>query len=254
MAEHDRQERTDRLENTIQAIERLQQTGVLNLERAKGGVRETARIVFFNGQVVEVMAGSRTARDAFDWVLAWGSCRYTFDVSFATEMAVPQPSSPPVEEESPSPSRSPLAFFSHMVQKYTHSLSDTAQTAEETASTEPVEELPTAPFPQLQIPFSAVYPLTPIPPTVGPQSATMRSRVPFRLVNDHEAVSYMERLGLSRLHRHVFFLLDGQRTAFDIVRLTGRSFYEIQNLFAELEQLGLIRTEHVSVGEAINEM
>lgn len=256
MAEYDRQERTDRLENTIQAIEMLQQTGVLNVERAKGGVRETARIVFFNGQVTEVIAGSRMAQDALNWVLTWGSCRYTFDVSFATEMAVPQPFSPPppVEEVSPSLSHSPLAFFSQVVQKYTHSFSDTAQTAEETASAESIEELPTAPFPQPQIPFPAVYPLTPIPPMVGMQNVAMRSRAPFRLVQSREAMSYMERFGLSRLHRHIFLLLDGQRTALDVVRLTGRSFYEIQSLLAELEQLGLIRTEHISVGETIKEM
>ncbi|MBV9259154.1 MAG: hypothetical protein JO215_14160, partial [Ktedonobacteraceae bacterium] len=53
-------------------------------------------------------------------------------------------------------------------------------------------------------------------------------------------------------HRHVFFLLDGQRTTVDVVRLTGRSFYEIQGLLAELERLGLIRMEHTSLDEAMN--
>jgi len=56
----------------------------------------------------------------------------------------------------------------------------------------------------------------------------------------------MEHFGLSRLHRHVFFLLDGQRTAVDVVRLTGRSFYEIQHLLFDLERLGLIRMEQTS--------
>ncbi len=253
MAEHDRQERTDRLEITIRSIESLHQTGVLKVERAKGGVRETANIVFLNGQPVEAIAGPRIAQDALDWLLTWGSCRYTFEVKFPSEIVVPPPSSPAVEEENPS--ASPLAFFSQVVQKYTHPLSNATQIGEEMASEEGVDDVPTAPFPLPQPPFPAVYPLpTPLPQPVGPQFAAIRQLAPFRLLNGPEAVNYMERFGLSRLHRHVFFLLDGHRTAVDVVRLTGRSFYEIQSLLAELERLGLIRMEHTSMGEALNGM
>jgi hypothetical protein len=236
MTEHDRQERTDDLETTIHSIESLQQTGVLNIERAKGGVRETANLVFLQGQVVEAIAGSRTGQDAFDWVITWGSCRYTFEVRFPSEIVVPAPpASVPVEETSVAPS--PLGFIAQMVQKYTH-IANTAQVAEKASSPFPVPRTPT--------PSLASYPLTPLPPTTAPQVEMTRLRAPFRLVNGSEAVNYMERFGLPRLHRHVFFLLDGQRTAVDVVRLTGRSFYEIQHLLADLERLGLIKMEHVS--------
>jgi hypothetical protein len=251
MAEHDRQERTDRLEITIRSVESLQQTGVLKVERAKGGVRETANIVFLNGQPVEAVAGARTAQDALDWLLTWGSCRYTFEVRFPSEIVVPPLSSPAVEE---SPSASPLAFFSQVVKKYTHPLSNAIQVGEEMASEEAIEDVPTAPFPLPYPPFPAVYPLTPLPQPVVPPVAAIHQLVPFRLLNGPEAVNYMERFGLSRLHRQVFFLLDGHRTAFDVVRLTGRSFYEIQSLLAELERLGLIRMERTSMGEALNGM
>jgi Domain of unknown function (DUF4388) len=254
MAEHERQERTDRLENTMRSIEMLQQTGILNVERAKGGVRETASIVFLEGQVIEAMAGTHVAQDALDWVCTWGSCRYTFDVRFPAEMVVPPLPPPTIEEPSPVLSSFSTGFFAQMVQKYAFPLSDTGHATGETASVKPVEEIPTAPFPRPQDPSPAVYPLTPLPPTIGLPSATMRSRVPYRLLSGSEAVNYIERFGLSRLHRHVFFLLDGQRTAVDIVRLTGRSFYEIQSLLAELERLGLISTEQAPIGEAMNGM
>jgi len=246
MTEHDRQERTDDLETTIHSIESLQQTGVLNIERAKGGVRETANLVFLQGQVIEAVVGSRTGQDALDWVITWGSCRYTFDVRFPSEIVIPPPPSPaPVDETSSA--HSPLGFISQVVQKYTHTSDTIAQVAEEASS----------PFPLPKTPSPAAYPLnplTPIPPTILPQVEMTRLHAPFRLMNGPEVVNYMERFGLSRLHRHVFFLLDGQRTAVDVVRLTGRSFYEIQHLLADLERLGLIRMEHAPVGKGMNGM
>jgi hypothetical protein len=255
MTEHDRQERTDDLETTIHSIESLQQTGILSLERAKGGVREVARLVFLQGQVVEASAGSRMGQDALDWIITWGSCRYIFDVRFPSEIVVP-PLSPPVIDET-SHATSPLGFISQVVQRYTHT-SDSTQAAEETIPEKSVEETSSPPsYPVPRTPLPAAYPLnppTPIPPILGQAIEITRQRAPFRLFNGSEAVNYMERCGLSRLHRHVFFLLDGQRTAVDVVRLTGRSFYEIQQLLADLERLGLIRMEHASVGEGINGM
>ena len=242
MAAHHRQERTDRLETTIQSIESLQQTGILKLERAKGGVRETAQIVFLKGKPVEAVAGARTAQDALYWVLAWGSCRYTFEMRFPSEIVVPPPSSATVEEKSSS--AFPVTFFSQVAQKYTHSLSTTTETTEEGISP--------APFSIPQTPLPPAYPLSSYPQTMGSQVAAVRQHAPFRLLNGSEAINYMERFGLSRLHRHVFFLLDGQRTAVDMVRLTGRSFYEIQGLLMELERLGLIRMEQISMDEAMN--
>jgi hypothetical protein len=245
MTEHDRQERTDDLETTIHSIELLQQTGVLNIERAKGGVRETATLIFLQGQVVDAIIGSRTGQDVLDWVITWGSCRYTFDVRFPSEIVVPPPPSPALVDETSSAS-SPLGFISQVVQKYTHT-ADTAQVAEEAPS----------PFPVPRTPSPVAYPLTPIPPipqTMVPQVEMTRLPAPFRLVNGPEVVNYMERFGLSRLHRHVFFLLDGQRTAVDVVRLTGRSFYEIQHLLADLERLGLVSMEHTSIDKAMNGM
>ncbi len=251
MTEHDRQERTDHLETTIYSIESLQQTGVLNIERAKGGVRETANLVFLQGQVVEAAAGSRIGQDALDWVITWGSCRYTFDVKFPSEIVVAPLSLPPADEASHA--TSPLSFISQVVQKYTHTPT-TAQAGQETV---PEKAPSTPPLPIPKTPFPAAYPLnppTPIPPIPGQQIEMTRPRAPFRLLNGSEAVNYMERFGLSRLHRHVFFLLDGQRTVVDVVRLTGRSFYEIQRILADLERLGLIRMEHTSIGESMNGM
>jgi hypothetical protein len=241
MAVHDRQERTDQLETTIHSIESMQQTGILSIERAKGGVRETANLVFLHGQVVEAVVGSRVGQDALDWVITWGSCRYTFEIRFPSEIAVPKPAPTPTDETSPT--TSPLGFISQVVQRYTHIV-----------NTPPIAEEETAPFPT-PLPASPPYDsMTPVPSMKVPKVETTRRHAPLRIVTGPEGINYMERFGLSRLHRHVFLLLDGQRTAVDVVRLTGRSFYEIQHLLADLEHLGLIRTERTSPGESMHGM
>lgn len=106
-------------------------------------------------------------------------------------------------------------------------------------------------------------PKTPLPPTreqitgpqsqqfgekqiTGPQSQQFGNRgvpsqPPFRLIQGSSAVMVLERAKVSRLHRHVYLLLDGQRTDTDLVRLTGHPLWEIRQILYELEQLGIIQ-------------
>jgi hypothetical protein len=65
----------------------------------------------------------------------------------------------------------------------------------------------------------------------------------YRLVEGAEALTFMDRVGLTRQHRHMFLLLDGQRTASDLVRLTRRPLDEVQHLLRDLERYGLIKQE-----------
>ncbi len=54
-------------------------------------------------------------------------------------------------------------------------------------------------------------------------------------------IAEMDRRGLSRTHRRLFLLLDGQRSIKDLVVLMGRSPNEIFMLLDQLEQAGFIR-------------
>jgi predicted transcriptional regulator len=49
-------------------------------------------------------------------------------------------------------------------------------------------------------------------------------------------------LSLSRQHRHLLLLVDGQRTVADMVRLIGRAQNEVQKLLGDLEQAGIIQS------------
>jgi hypothetical protein len=49
-----------------------------------------------------------------------------------------------------------------------------------------------------------------------------------------------QRLGLSRLHRQVFLLIDGRRSTQELARLIGRHHQEVLIVLADLESVGLI--------------
>ncbi|GHO96858.1 hypothetical protein KSF_069060 [Reticulibacter mediterranei] len=63
---------------------------------------------------------------------------------------------------------------------------------------------------------------------------------PFRTEQVDDALVLLEQAGLSRPHRHLLLLIDGQRTPLELVRLTGRPLEEIQRLLYDLERIGVI--------------
>jgi hypothetical protein len=65
--------------------------------------------------------------------------------------------------------------------------------------------------------------------------------IPYRIYNVDIAIAEMAQRGLSRTHRRLFLLLDGQRSIKDLVILMGRSPNEIFQLLDQLEQAGFIR-------------
>jgi len=85
--------------------------------------------------------------------------------------------------------------------------------------------------------------VTPIPPTYRTPGQTSAMHKPFRLVQGSDALSYMAKAKLTRQHRHIFFLLDGQRTIDDLTRLTGNHITDTLRLLADLERIGLIRQQ-----------
>jgi hypothetical protein len=69
------------------------------------------------------------------------------------------------------------------------------------------------------------------------------ARAPIRLQSGSAALAVLDRFKFSRLHRHVFLLLDGKRTSRDLVRLTGHPLDDVERLIADLERIGLVRWE-----------
>jgi hypothetical protein len=244
MSEFEQQGRTDHLEAVLQAISVSHQTGILHVERGKGGVRDGGDIKILQGQVIDALSGSRQGAEALEWLLTWGNCQYNFQAKFPNEVLTPPTTPLPSTQVPSAPITAPLKFPAEQV---TQSLWQFFSGGNATEKDESVSSIDTDGYalpdrftpvareaaprenPHFQNDYAAQY-SPPLP----------EIRAPARVQNGSEALAMLERFRLSRLHRHVFLLLDGKRTAHDLVRLTGRPLNEIERLLIDLERTGLI--------------
>jgi len=194
---------TDRLVSVISSIQRGRRSGVLTAQRGEGIALEEGVIVFVNGQITEARVGRQKGAAARNWLSTWGSCRFLF---------VPTSSEAGVRVSPPS-----LPAQGH------------------TAS-----------------------PPTPMPSSLkgqeGPEGAgeregigergrtnTPASRAPYPTQHLDAALRLIEQQGLSRVHRQLFYLIDGRRSIVDLVRLTGKRESDLSQLLADLERAHVIR-------------
>jgi hypothetical protein len=78
----------------------------------------------------------------------------------------------------------------------------------------------------------------------GPSTALTPAvpvNVPTRVQSFQGPVPDFQRLGLTRLHRQLFLLVDGRRTLQELARLIGRSPQDVFVLLTDLQRVGLIR-------------
>ncbi len=252
MSEFEQQGRTDHLEAILEAIFSNRQTGILHVERGKGGVRDGGDIIILHGQVIDASSGSRQGAEALEWLLTWGNCQYNFQVKFPNEVVAPPGAAAgatlPITSPPSAPSApitAPLKFPGELAaQNIFHFFTSGAEKEDPVSATDSggYNPLPDRFSPVTQENWSREngrfrieeYPLQ------IPQSLP-DVRAPERMQNGSEALALLERFRLTRLHRHVFLLLDGKRTIYDLVRLTGRSLNEVDRLLVDLERIGLIR-------------
>ena len=64
--------------------------------------------------------------------------------------------------------------------------------------------------------------------------------VPHRIKPVEEVLPIMQAMGLSRAHRRLLLLIDGQRNVSELVRLVGQSGEEVFKQLDELERAGFI--------------
>jgi len=67
------------------------------------------------------------------------------------------------------------------------------------------------------------------------------SSFPVRLLQGEVALQHPETTSLSRTHRRLLLLINGQRSVSELARLLTRSFEEMQALLADLERADLIQ-------------
>ncbi len=98
------------------------------------------------------------------------------------------------------------------------------------------------PLPSVQM--SPVTPNLPAKYNTGsaPTHATADAgNAPQRVREISNIQPYFNKLGLTRMHRQLFLLIDGHRTVPELIRLMGHRTDEINTLLGDLERDGLIR-------------
>lgn len=251
MSEFERQGRTDHLDLILQAISTAYLTGVLHVERGKGGVREGGDIAVSRGQVVRATTGSRQGDEALEWLLTWGNCQYRFQEEFPTEL-FSSPSSSislPVTPIPDMPATAPLKYASESLNQNILRAFGSGTEKRSVPVTGPVTGPDYAPLPTHLTPVprqrgqqqepTGFRQSPPVPPARAPGPPAVH--VAIRVQDGPPALTVLDRFKLSRIHRHVFLLLDGKRTSRDLERLTGHPLGDVERLLADLVRVGLVR-------------
>lgn len=206
---------TDRLSNVIQVIQLGRKTGFLTVERGEGSGREEGELTFVHGQITYARGGQFVGQRALEWLNSWGACRFTFVSS------VPGRSTQPLHE-------TPRAL-----------------------PTQPFKD--TGAHPQLPRMFDTPHPPTSPyntnnrewnePPSggFGVRTSPLNLSYPRRIWQDDESLRLLDQAGLSRLHRHLFLLIDGRRSTIELIRLMARPQEEVKRLLYDLERIGIIQ-------------
>lgn len=226
---------TDRLANVIEVIQLGRKTGQLSVERGTGNTYEEGYIFFLNGQIIQAVTGWRSGQEALNWLSDWGACRFTFipDASARTTNKLSAISTPSTSPLSPIPSASQkvLPATAQPTRPPVQRVVSTGKTGS-----------PGGPFPTQLSPEASASGTGAIDNGVAaPAHPDTGTLAPYRTRQLDEALWLLERRGLSRAHRHLFLLIDGQRTVAELVRLTGRKQDEVQLLLRDLETATLIQ-------------
>ncbi len=206
-----RETATDRLVSIIQLIQLGRKTGVLTAKRGDGITQEEGAITFIKGQITQTSVGRRRGSEALNWLTTWGACRFTFV------------SSDPSETSSLTSISSKMPEFG------------TRDTDPRLRQQMPLVNNQTGPLSTAE--SNSIKPLNSDTPL--PASAVVAA--PFRTRQIDNALRVIENMGLSRPHRHLLLLIDGQRSIPELVRLMARSEHEVASLLHDLEQATVIQ-------------
>ncbi len=196
----------DSLDDVVEIIRALGQTGLLRVERSQGGRLEVAEVYFQGGRPIYARAGQMVGQPALAWLMSWRLVRFAFFTD--------QPAPPPNIEMPVLPSTG--NYYATDAQ------------------------FSTARFPQSNTyaGFGGMNTggMEQVPVRTSPLPPTLELLVPQKIASDRDVLS----LPLTRPQRLIYLLIDGKRAIADISRCTRKSVQEIERLLIELRERGLI--------------
>lgn len=193
---------TDRLVDVIRTIKLGRQTGVLTANCGEGMTQEEGTITFANGQVTQAILGRRVGSEALNALTTWVNCRYMF-LSSAAESLAKQSTNKPRSTSRPG-LNTPIS----------PGKSDTGPLAAENRGKGEAG---------------------------GQNSPAPVPTAPYRTQSLASALDAITHMGLSRAHRRLLVLIDGQRSISELIRLMGCSQNEVHELLLALERSALIQ-------------
>jgi hypothetical protein len=263
---------TDRLQNVIEVVDLGRRSGLLAVERGSGPAVEEGEIYFMNGRAIYAAVGALRGREALNVLVRWGECRFAFDPN------APRPT-PNVSGVLPSldmidhtrgvrsspPATAPSGPFGQPSGPFTGPSGPLAPPSSQSGPFAPAGG-PSGPFgpaagssgswpfppqgmPGQSMPGAAAppYPGTSYPnqPYDASQGAAygqnpQHGRKPRRAPDVRDLMTIVATYNLSRGHRTILLLADGEHTIIDLARLSSKSVDEVVQLLAELEHYGLV--------------
>ncbi len=250
---------TDRLANVIEVVELGQRTGLLSAERGSGSVLEEGELYFSSGRVIYAALAGLRGREALAVLSRWGPCRFSFDRDAAPPIANivgTQPSMPGSQpgygasramEQSggwpaqPSYDETANGYGANGYGGYNgNGYNGNGYNGNGYPSS----------FPPRPARGSRTGPLAFPPHTRAlPTDASLQggtggfavfNRRPRRAPDVRDLMTVVTTHNLSRGHRTILLLADGEHTVLDLARLSSKSVDEVSTLLNELEARGLV--------------
>ncbi len=193
---------TDQLINVIQVLQLGRKTGELQAERQNGPQSEFGLLKFVHGRVTFAQCGQLDGQSALHWLQSWGQCRFVF-----TNTTVGKNTGPLRHDNLSSSSTSPKV----KVQDSSPMPTLPAVTQMQSSNTGPMPALP----------FAAL--------------------VPRRMYSADEGMYRLNQVNPSRLHKHLYLLINNQRSCAELVRIVNRHPEEVLQLLRDLERVGIIQ-------------
>lgn len=206
----------DSLVRYIQAIQRGRRTGLLIVKRGSGNTQEEGRVRFKQGHVSETVLGSRTGTQAFNELCTWGRCLISFISTDGQEVKTslsPPPPSPPPPSSPDQPDSYPPG--SAPLRRRSNTSPDLSQDGRENRSQQE--------------------------PAIS--SGALLQAKPSQTRQFNASLQIIENLHLSRAHRQLFLLINGQRSIEELIYLSTRSQSEVLQLLRDLERAAVIRIQ-----------
>ncbi len=205
----------DRVTTTVDSLAKIIQTlangsmsGHLIARRDNKRILEEGEIFFVYGKIVAAKAVDRVGVDALNWMKVWKDCTFSFS---------------PSKESKHIPILAP-----GLLNNPTNTVPMTSRT--DTRKIPSVRKVVNESGKGAENPIFQLA----LPESLSPQA------VPYRTETDARALQILKATEYSRLHRHLFLLVDGHRTVAELMRLTGRNIDEVTKYLRDLEKLPII--------------